>query len=115
MLTDGDTFPAFHLTAIIGMNNIYYRFSHLVGGDHPKMPARLRMNIIAKPGVDKVDFELWSLAVSAINGCGMCMESHDKVVKHGGLTAEQVQAAVRIASVVHAVAATLDGEAALAA
>jgi alkyl hydroperoxide reductase subunit D len=101
--------------AIMGMNNIYYRFSHLVGGDYPKMPARLRMNIIGKPGVDKVDFELWSLAVSAINGCGMCMESHDKVVKHGGLTAEQVQASVRIASVVHAVAARLDGEAALAA
>ncbi len=101
--------------AIMGMNNIYYRFSHLVGGDYPNMPARLRMNIIGKPGVEKVDFELWSLAVSAINGCGMCMESHDKVVKHGGLTAEQVQAAVRIASVVHAVAATLDGEAALAA
>jgi len=101
--------------AIMGMNNVYYRFTHLVGGDYPKMPARLRMNIIGKPGVDKVDFELWSLAVSAINGCGMCMESHDKVVKHGGATSEQVQAVVRIASVVHAIAATLDGEAALAA
>ena len=101
--------------AIMGMNNIYYRFTHLVGADYPNMPAKLRMNIIGKPGVDKVDFELWSLAVSAINGCGMCMESHDKVVKHGGLGGEQVQAAVRIASVVHAVAATLDGEAAMAA
>jgi alkyl hydroperoxide reductase subunit D len=61
-----------------------------------------------------VDFELWSLAVSAVNGCGMCMESHEKVVRAAGLTAEQVQSAVRIAAVVHAVAATLDGEAALA-
>jgi alkyl hydroperoxide reductase subunit D len=78
------------------------------------MPAKLRMNVMARPGVDKTDFELWSLAVSAINGCGMCMESHEKVVRAGGLTAEQVQAAVRIAAVVHAVAATLDGEAALA-
>lgn len=101
--------------AIMGMNNIYYRFTHLVGADYPNMPAKLRMNIIGKPGVDKVDFELWSLAVSAINGCGMCMESHDKVVKHGGLGSEQVQAAVRIASVVHAVAATLDGVAAMTA
>jgi lipoyl-dependent peroxiredoxin subunit D len=100
--------------AIMGMNNIYYRFTHLVGGSYPSMPAKLRMNVMARPGVDKVDFELWSLAVSAVNGCGMCMESHEKVVRHGGLTAEQVQAAVRIASVVHAVAATLDGEDALA-
>lgn len=101
--------------AIMGMNNVYYRFTHLVGGDYAQMPARLRMNIMAKPGVEKVDFELWSLAVSAINGCGMCMESHEKIVLHGGLSKEQVQAAVRIASVVHATAAVLDGEMALAA
>ncbi|MBR0656606.1 carboxymuconolactone decarboxylase family protein [Plastoroseomonas arctica] len=101
--------------AIMGMNNVYYRFTHLVGGDYAQMPARLRMNVMAKPGVEKVDFELWSLAVSAINGCGMCMESHEKVVLHGGLGKEQVQAAVRIASVVHATAAVLDGEMALAA
>jgi alkyl hydroperoxide reductase subunit D len=101
--------------SIMAMNNIYYRFTHLVGGDYPNMPARLRMNVIGKPGVEKADFELWSLAVSAVNGCGMCMEAHEKVVRHGGLTQEQVQTAVRIASVVHAVAAILDGEAALAA
>ena len=100
--------------AIMGMNNVYYRFTHLVGGDYPNLPAKLRMNVMARPGVEKVDFELWSLAVSAINGCGMCMESHEKVVRQHGMTQEQVQAAVRIASVVHAVAAVLDGEAALA-
>jgi alkyl hydroperoxide reductase subunit D len=65
--------------------------------------------------VEKVDFELWSLAVSAINGCGMCMEAHEKVVLHGGLTKEQIQAAVRIAAVVHAAAVTMDAEEALAA
>jgi alkyl hydroperoxide reductase subunit D len=99
--------------SIMAMNNVYYRFTHLVGGDYASMPARLRMNVIAKPGVEKADFELWSLAVSAVNGCGMCMESHEKMVRGAGLTQEQVQAAVRIAAVVHAVAATLDGEAAL--
>ncbi len=45
----------------------------------------------------------------------MCMESHEKVVRSGGLTQEQVQSAVRIAAVVHAVGAVLDGEDALAA
>jgi alkyl hydroperoxide reductase subunit D len=96
--------------AIMAMNNIYYRFTHLVGADYPNMPAKLRMNVMAKPGVDKATFELWSLAVSAINGCGMCMESHERAVRQNGLTAEQVQAAVRIAAVVHAVAATLEAE-----
>jgi alkyl hydroperoxide reductase subunit D len=100
--------------AIMGMNNVYYRFTHLVGGDYLKMPAKLRMNVMARPGVEKADFELWSLAVSAINGCGMCMEAHERVVREGGLLAEQVQAAVRIAAVVHAVAVTLEGETAIA-
>jgi lipoyl-dependent peroxiredoxin subunit D len=100
--------------AIMGMNNVYYRFTHLVGGDYPNMPAKLRMNVMMRPGVEKVDFELWSLAVSAINGCGMCLESHEKVVRGGGLTQEQVQSAVRIAAVVHAVGAVLDGKDALA-
>jgi alkyl hydroperoxide reductase subunit D len=101
--------------SIMGMNNIYYRFTHLVGGDYGQMPARLRMNIMAKPGVEKQDFELWSLAVSAINGCGMCMEAHEQTLLQHGVSKDAVQAAVRIAAVVHAVAATLDGEAALAA
>ena len=96
--------------AIMAMNNVYYRFTHLVGGEYATMPARLRMSVMGRPGVEKLDFELWSLAVSAINGCGMCMESHEKIVREAGLSREQVQAAVRIAAVVHAVAAVLDGE-----
>ena len=100
--------------SIMAMNNIYYRFVHLAGDqDYMTMPAKLRMNVIGKPGVDKVDFELWSLAVSAVNGCGMCIESHDKALKQAGVSREAIQQAIRIAAVIHAVAATLDGEAAL--
>ncbi len=96
--------------AIMAMNNIYYRFTHLASAeDYKTLPARLRMNVIGKPGVDKADFELWCLAVSAINGCGVCIDSHEKILREAGLSAEQIQAAVRIAAVVHAVAATLDG------
>jgi alkyl hydroperoxide reductase subunit D len=102
--------------SIMAMNNVYYRFVHLVAAkDYATMPAKLRMNVIGKPGVEKVNFELWSLAVSAINGCGACLDAHEKVVRQAGLTADAVQAAVRIAAVIHAVAATLEGEAALAA
>lgn len=97
--------------AIMAMNNIYYRFVHLVGqDDYRTLPARLRMNALAKPGVEKADFELWSLAVSAVNGCGMCIESHEKVLRDHGLSRESIQAAVRIAAVVHAVAVTLEAE-----
>ena len=102
--------------AIMGMNNIYYRFVHMMGhtpdANYKTMPAKLRMNVIGKPGVDKVDFELWSLAVSAINGCGMCVEAHEQQLRKAGMAEEQIQQAVRIAAVVHAVAAVLDAEAA---
>ena len=99
--------------AIMAMNNVYYRFTHLVGEpEYQTLRAGLRMNAMANPGCDKLDFELCSLAVSAINGCGMCITAHEKVVRAAGLTVEQVQAAVRIAAVVHAVAVTLEAESA---
>lgn len=101
--------------ALMAMNNVYYRFVHLASAaDYKTLPAKLRMNAIANPGVEKVDFELWSLAVSAINGCGMCIDAHEKVVRQAGLSAEQVQAAVRIAAVVQAVAVTLESDQAAA-
>ena len=100
--------------AIMAMNNVYYRATHLMsGGDYKTMPAKLRMNVIANPGVEKVDFELWSLAVSALNGCGACLDAHEKVVRKAGLTAEQAQAALRIAASVGAAAAVLQAESAL--
>ena len=100
--------------AIMAMNNVYYRATHLMASEeYIKLPAKLRMNVIGKPGVDKVDFELWSLAVSAINGCGMCLDAHEKVVRKAGMTLDQVQTALRIAAAVNAAADTLTAEAAL--
>ena len=102
--------------AIMGMNNVYYRFLHLVEDDeYAKLPARLRMNVIGSPGVDKADFELMSLAVSAVNGCGKCVSSHERILRQHNLGREAVQSAVRIASVIHAVAGVLDYETARAA
>lgn len=101
--------------AVMAMNNVYYRFLHLVESEeYGKLPAKLRMNTIASHGIARADFELWCLAVSAINGCGKCLESHEKAVRKEGVTAEQVQAAVRIAAVVNAVAAVLVSETAAA-
>ncbi|HYL18452.1 MAG TPA: carboxymuconolactone decarboxylase family protein [Burkholderiales bacterium] len=97
--------------AIMGMNNVYYRFLHLADNDeYSKLPARLRMNVIANPGASRQDFELWSLAVSAVNACGRCIMAHEKVLRDAGTTPEQIQAAVRIAAVVQAVAVTLEAE-----
>ena len=94
--------------SIMAMNNIYYRFLHLSSNkDYASRPARLRMNVIGAPGIDKADFELFCLAVSAINGCGMCVDAHEKVLQSAGVSIDVIQTAVRIAAVVHAVARTL--------
>lgn len=101
--------------AIMAMNNVYYRTRHLLSDpEYGNLRAGLRMNVIGNPGVDKTDFELWSLAVSAINGCGMCLDSHEQVLRAAGVERETVQEAFKIAAVVQAVAATLDAEAVLA-
>jgi len=102
--------------AIMGMNNVYYRSLHLMHNpEYQTLPARLRMNILANPGVDKVDFELWSTAVSAINGCGACLDAHEGELKKHAVPAAQIQTALRIAAVVHAASRIAASEAALAA
>ncbi|MEU1719530.1 carboxymuconolactone decarboxylase family protein [Actinomadura sp. ATCC 39365] len=100
--------------SIMAMNNVYYRATHLIGDEtYATLPARLRMTVIGNPGVDKTDFELWCLAVSAINGCGRCLESHEQVLRGAGMPREQVQEALRVAAVINATAATVEAEAAL--
>lgn len=91
--------------AVMAMNNVYYRFVHLASNPvYQTLPAKLRMNIIGAPGIDKADFELFSLAVSAQNGCGMCIDSHERVLSQHGVKAETIQAAARIGAVLKAVA-----------
>lgn len=97
--------------AIMGMNNVYYRALHLMHNrEYETMRAGLRMGVLMNPGVDKVDFELWCFAVSAINGCGLCMDSHEKVLRGHDVGAVQVQAALRIGAVVNALSAVLRAE-----
>ncbi len=94
--------------AIMAMNNVYYRSLHLMTNpEYRTLRAGLRMNVLANPGVEKVDFELWSLAVSAINGCGMCLDSHEVELKKHNVPALNIQVALRIASVVAAASAIL--------
>jgi len=94
---------------IMAMNNVYYRSVHLMSNkEYQNMPAKLRMTFIASHGVDKIDFELWSMAVSAINGCGMCLDAHEAQVVKAGMSVEQIQCALRIAATINAAAAAVE-------
>ena len=93
--------------AVMAMNNVYYRFVHLTSNpEYGKLPARLRMNFIGSHGIAKDDFELMSLAVSAMNGCGMCIDSHERILLEHGVKPDVIQSAVRIAAVMKAIATT---------
>ena len=97
--------------AIMGMNNIYYRFQHLaVNEKYSTIPARLRMNVIRTHGVDPINFELWCTAVSAVHGCGKCIIAHEKTLKEKGVSEETIAASIRIAAVLHAIARLFDVE-----
>lgn len=90
---------------VMAMNNVYYRTMHLSdNAELGKLPARLRMNVIGKPGIPKADFELYCTGVSAISGCGRCINSHVAEVLKAGISLEGVQSVVRIASVIQAAA-----------
>jgi alkyl hydroperoxide reductase subunit D len=98
-------------SAIMGMNNIYYRFHHLTKNEkYATLPSRLRMNVLRGHGVDHLDFELWCLVVSAVNACDKCVDSHERVLREKGATEELINAAIRVTSVIHAIGVVLDSE-----
>lgn len=94
--------------SLMAMNNVYYRFIHMVSDASFKtLPAKLRMNKMAQPGVAPIDFELYALAVSAINACQLCIDSHVGALKKHGVSLLAIQTAVRIAAVMQATAQSL--------
>ncbi|HEX4045931.1 MAG TPA: carboxymuconolactone decarboxylase family protein [Gammaproteobacteria bacterium] len=108
-LTEIEINAAKAAATIMAMNNIYYRFIHLVSDkSFASMPAKLRMNVIGNSGIEKVNFELSCLAVSAINGCGMCIDAHTQELIKAGVSKLAIQSTVRIASVLNAAAAGIE-------
>lgn len=108
-LSDAEINAAKSAATIMAMNNIYYRFIHLVNDkDFSSMPANLRMSVIGNPGIDKINYELNCLAVSALNGCGMCIEAHTHGLIKMGVSKLSIQSSVRIASVLNAAALAFD-------
>jgi alkyl hydroperoxide reductase subunit D len=110
-LSEAEITAAKGAAAIMAMNNVYYRFVHLASDtEFSKMPAGLRMTFIAKSGINKVDFELYSLAVSAINGCGMCMDAHVHEVTQSGISKQGVQSTIKIAAIINSAAQIIEIE-----
>lgn len=87
--------------SLLALNNVFYRFRHFTGKEkYTQIPARVRMQLMSSPVTGKEFFELLSLAVSAVNGCELCVNAHEKSLLHLGATEERVFDAIRIASIV---------------
>ena len=100
--------------AVMAMNTVYYRAVHAMKvPEYATLPAHLRMQALAHPGVDRADFELWCLAASALSGCGVCLDAHEAELRTRGTPSTVMQAALRIAAVVNGVACVLAAETAL--
>ncbi|HYB40097.1 MAG TPA: alkyl hydroperoxide reductase [Mycobacterium sp.] len=90
--------------SIMGMNDVFYRGRGFLGGQYDDLRPGLRMNIVANPGVDKVNFELWSFAVSSINGCPDCLTAHEHTLREAGASRETILEALKVAAIVAGVA-----------
>jgi alkyl hydroperoxide reductase subunit D len=105
----------------MAIHNVYFRAKHLIDDSadqenaraYQHLPARLRRQVSSTPGVGVAAIEAWSVAVSAITGCGVCLESHERSLRGAGVSRDVVDEVLRVAAVVYALAVTLDAEAAL--
>ncbi len=87
--------------SLLSANNVFYRFRHFLNKEkYNEIPARIKMNIMARPVTGKEFFELISLAVSAVNGCEMCVKSHEASLLELGAKEERIFESVRLASVI---------------
>lgn len=94
--------------SLLNVNNVFYRFRHFTGNEYyNNTPAAIKMGVMMKPVLGKEFFELVSLVVSALNGCELCVNSHDESVKSQGASEERIYDAVRLGAVIRGLTVTL--------
>jgi lipoyl-dependent peroxiredoxin subunit D len=100
---ENETAEAIACASQLASNNVFYRFKHFIKSsneNYQPMPAGIKMNIMMNPVLGKELFELISLAVSAVNGCESCVNSHEESVRKLGASEVRIFDAIRLASVI---------------
>jgi len=88
-------------TSLMNVNNVFYRFRHFMNKDfYTDQQAGIKMSIMMNPVLGKEFFELLSLAISSVNGCEMCVTSHEASVLQHGSSESRVFEAVKTAAIV---------------
>lgn len=97
--------------AVAGASSAYYRFEQLPSGGKPvSRPPKPRISLLRRRTVSAVDVELWSIAVSTVDGCAKCIAEHERAARAKGVSEEAILAVVRIASVLHAIGGVMNAE-----
>lgn len=106
--TDAEIAEIVAITSLMNTNNVFYRFRHFMKKDfYTNQPAGIKMSIMMNPVLGKEFFELVSLSVSAINGCEMCVASHEASVLQHGSSEARVFEAVKAGAIIKGLINTL--------
>ncbi|MES3037514.1 MAG: carboxymuconolactone decarboxylase family protein [Bdellovibrionota bacterium] len=89
------------VAGIMGMNNVYYKFRGYLPEEVKENYSRagLRMQSLMKPVTGKANFEMMAMSVSIINGCPVCISTHEKSLTELGVTADKIHELARMAAV----------------
>lgn len=87
--------------SLLSTNNIFYRFRHFTQKEYYETaPAGIKMSIMMNPVIGKEFFELVSLAISALNGCELCVNSHEDSLIKLGASEARIYDAIRLVAII---------------
>ena len=87
--------------SLLNANNVFYRFRHFTKKEYYETtPAGIKMTVMMNPVLGKEFFELMSLAVSALNGCELCVNAHEVSLISLGCSPARIYDAVRLAAII---------------
>ncbi len=99
--TEAEIAETIACTSLMNTNNVFYRFRHFMQKDfYNNQPAGIKMSIMMNPVTGKEFFELVSLVISSINGCEMCVSSHEQSVLQHGSSESKVFEAVKTGAII---------------
>jgi len=99
--TDAEIAEIVACTSLMNTNNVFYRFRHFIKKDfYSNQQAGIKMSIMMNPVLGKAFFELVSLVVSSINGCEMCVTSHEQSVLQHGYSESKIFEAIKLGAII---------------
>jgi alkyl hydroperoxide reductase subunit D len=94
--------------AIMALNNTYFGFLAMLGETYTV--GDLSMEVLKNPGIDKLEFEMYLLAVSLVHNCQYCVRFHEGKLSKKGIDKVTIQNIGKIAAVLKSVAQVLEME-----